>query len=99
MTWVIPGCASIDRKARPHYIEDMEKNDELQTAEQDLKSLEARIDELIQTVDRLKEENRTLRSRQENLTSDRAQLIERNDMARTRVEAMISRMKALEQSA
>lgn len=77
----------------------MEKNDAQQTAEQDLKSLEARIDELIQTVDRLKEENRTLRSRQENLTSDRAQLIERNDMARTRVEAMISRMKALEQSA
>ena len=77
----------------------MDKNDAQQTAEQDLKKLETQIDELIQTVDRLKEENRTLRSRQDNLTSERAQLIERNDMARTRVEAMINRLKALEQSA
>lgn len=77
----------------------MEKNDAKQTAEQDLKHLESRIDELIQIVERLKEENRTLRSRQENLTSERAQLIERNDVARTRVEAMISRLKSLEQSA
>lgn len=99
MIRVIPVCVSIDRKARPHYIDQMEKNDAQQTAEQDLGKLEARIDELIQTVDRLKEENRTLRSRQENLTSERAQLIERNDMARTRVEAMISRLKSLEQSA
>ncbi|WP_297527695.1 TIGR02449 family protein [Thiohalobacter sp.] len=68
-------------------------------AEQELKRLEVRIDELIRTVERLKEENRSLRAQQQMLTSERAQLIERNELARSRVEAMINRLKAMEQSA
>jgi len=70
-----------------------------QMAEQELKRLEVRIDELIRTVERLKEENRSLRAQQQLLTSERAQLIERNELARSRVEAMINRLKAMEQSA
>lgn len=77
----------------------MDKNSEQQMAEQELKRLEVRLDELIKTIGRLKEENRSLRSQQENLNSERAQLIERNEMARTRVEAMINRLKAMEQNA
>ncbi len=94
-----PGVGKIDRKRRPHYIGSMNNNDTQQTADQALNGLELRVDELIRTVERLKEENRTLRVQQENLAAERAHLIERNDMARGRVEAMINRLKALEQSA
>jgi cell division protein ZapB len=77
----------------------MTNNDTQHTADQALNGLERKIDELIRTVERLKEENRTLRIQQENLAAERAHLIERNDMARVRVEAMINRLKSLEQSA
>lgn len=77
----------------------MTKSNAQQVADQDLKRLEYRIDELIRSVERLKEENRSLRAQQETMASERAQLIERNEQARSRVEAMINRLKALEQSA
>jgi cell division protein ZapB len=51
--------------------------------EQELQKLEVRLEELVNTITRLKEENRSLR----------------NEMARTRVEAMINRLKAMEQGA
>jgi cell division protein ZapB len=94
-----PGVGKIDRERRPHYIGNMKNDDPQQTADQALNGLELGVDELIRTVERLKEENRTLRVQQENLAAERAHLIERNDMARGRVEAMINRLKALEQSA
>ena len=68
-------------------------------AEQELRKLEARVDELIRTVERLKLENRSLRHQQDNLVTERAGLIEKNELARSRVEAMISRLKSMEQSA
>ncbi len=74
-------------------------DDVTQVAEQELKRLEYRIDELIRTVERLKEENRSLRAQQRNLSTERAQLIEKNELARSRVEAMINRLKAMEQHA
>lgn len=49
-------------------------------------------------VERLREENHSLREQQENLVSERAGLLQRNEEARTRVEAMISRLKSLEHS-
>ncbi|MFP5505453.1 MAG: TIGR02449 family protein [Gammaproteobacteria bacterium] len=67
--------------------------------DQDLKRLEFRVEELIRSIERLKEENRSLRVQQEHMTAERAQLIERNEMARARVEAMILRLKAMEQNA
>ena len=45
---------------------------------------------------RLKEENRSLRNQQDSLVTERANLIEKNELARTRVEAMINRLKAIE---
>lgn len=77
----------------------MTKSTAQQVVDQDLKRLELRLEELIRTIDRLKEENRSLRVQQDHMTSERAQLIERNEMARSRVEAMISRLKAMEQNA
>jgi cell division protein ZapB len=77
----------------------MSKTSPQQAVDQDLKRLEYRIEELIRSVERLKEENRSLRVQQESMTAERAQLIERNELARTRVEAMINRLKAMEHSA
>lgn len=65
--------------------------------ELDLKILERRVDELIRTVERLKDENRLLRNSNAELLAERAQLMERTELARVRVEAMISRLKGMEQ--
>lgn len=76
----------------------MAMNTEDQTAltDLDLKRLEVRVDELIRTVSLLKEENSSLRTRQDSLMAERADLIEKTEMARTRVESMISRLKSME---
>lgn len=66
--------------------------------EDDLRQLELRIDDLIDTVGLLKNENTNLRQQQERLVTERSQLIEKTEMARSRVEAMISRLKSLELS-
>jgi cell division protein ZapB len=50
-------------------------------------------------VQQLKEENRALRRRQDNLISERANLLQKNEQVRARVEAMIGRLKSMEHSA
>ena len=62
----------------------------------DLRKLEVRVEELIRACSYLKDENKSLRLRQDNLVAERAALIEKTELARTRVEAMISRLKAME---
>lgn len=62
----------------------------------DLVNLEARVDELIKTVEELKTENSALRNQQEGLMAERAVLIEKTEQARTRIESMISRLRAME---
>ena len=62
----------------------------------DLKVLETRVDELIHTVDKLTSENTALKSQQNNLVTERAVLIEKTEQARTRIESMISRLRAME---
>jgi cell division protein ZapB len=69
------------------------------TVDLELKRLEKRVDELLNTIQQLKEENRALRQRQETLASERTSLLHRNEQVRTRVEAMIGRLKAMEHSA
>lgn len=65
-------------------------------SEQELRALEARVEELIRACAHLKAENKALRVRQDQLVSERAGLIEKTDLARSRVEAMISRLRTLE---
>lgn len=62
----------------------------------DLGALEARVDDLINTINDLKTENTALRSQQQNLVNERAILIEKTEQARTRIESMISRLRAME---
>lgn len=64
--------------------------------ETDLQQLEQRIAELIDTVGLLKNENTHLRQEKDKLVSERGQLIEKTELARSRVEAMISRLRSLE---
>ncbi|MDX1625792.1 MAG: TIGR02449 family protein [Wenzhouxiangellaceae bacterium] len=61
-----------------------------------LDRIEQRIDQLLEQVDRLERENRSLMERQQTLVHERAGLVQRNEEARTRVEAMIERLKSLE---
>jgi cell division protein ZapB len=66
------------------------------SADFDLRKLEVRVEELIRACSHLQDENKSLRSRQENLVAERAALIEKTEQARARVEAMITRLKAME---
>jgi cell division protein ZapB len=74
----------------------MNLNDPNSTSELDLNKLETQVDELIRTIGRLTEENRNLRGKQQELMSERAELIEKTELARSRVEAMISRLRSIE---
>ncbi|MHB8454068.1 MAG: TIGR02449 family protein [Acidiferrobacterales bacterium] len=65
---------------------------------EDLTKLEERIDQLIDTCRRLNRENHALKSGQVNLVEEHARLVEKTQVARTRIEAMIGRLKALERS-
>lgn len=62
----------------------------------DLQALEKRIDELIAKIEQLTVENSTLRNQQNNLVVERAELIEKTELARNRIESMISRLRAME---
>ena len=61
-----------------------------------LHSLESQIDELLALTQVLSKENHALRTQQRNWSTERAKLIEKNELAKSRVESMISRLKALE---
>ena len=63
----------------------------------ELHKLLARIDLLATSMQRLQDENRGLRHQIAQMAGDRAQLVAQQEQARTRVEAMISRLKSLEQ--
>jgi len=60
-------------------------------------ALENKIGELIELCSVLSKENQALRTQQQNWTKERAKLIEKNELAKSRVESMIVRLKALEQ--
>lgn len=65
---------------------------------QELKRLEERLQEVLDLCGRLQEENHSLRENQEQLVAEKANLVQRNEQVKTRVEHIISRLKSLEQS-
>ena len=69
-----------------------------QTFLKELQRLERRVDELVVITSQLKEENQSLKQRQDNLIAERATLLQKNEQVRARVEAMIGRLKAMENS-
>ena len=65
----------------------------------DISKLEQRIDELIVLTETLSNENNLMRERQDILVEERARMIEKAELARSRVEAMLVRLKAMEAEA
>lgn len=61
------------------------------------RQLEQKIDALVRASRRLRERYQASVSREAALREERADLIKKNDLARAKVEAIISRLKELEQ--
>ncbi|PPD42519.1 MAG: TIGR02449 family protein [Methylobacter sp.] len=62
-----------------------------------LQELEEKLDQLIGHYQAVKNDNHLLRLRQQELLEEKAQLMGQTALARARVEAMINRLKAMEQ--
>ena len=63
---------------------------------QPLKLLEQRVDELIALCARMDQEIRSLKAAERLLREERTQLLRKSDDARSKVEAMILRLRSLE---
>lgn len=63
--------------------------------ERSFEDIEQKIDQLINLCARLQQENHALQEREANLLKERSKLLEKNELARTRVENMITRLKSL----
>lgn len=83
---------------RPLYIARMSDAHSNQRFDVELKRLEKRLDELVVICRQLQDENKLLKDRQDTLMAERASLLHKNEQVRGRVEAMISRLKAMEQT-
>jgi len=77
----------------------MSQNNKNMPVDAELQRLEVRVGELLTLVQQLSEENRALRHRQDSLSNERAALLQKNEQVRTRVEAMIGRLRAMETGA
>jgi cell division protein ZapB len=62
----------------------------------ELRDLEIKLDQLIAQYNATKSENYSLKVKQDELVKEKAKLLEKTNLARTRVEAMIARLKAME---
>jgi cell division protein ZapB len=62
----------------------------------ELKDFEGKLDQLIEQYNRMKHENSSLKTKQEILVQEKAKLLEQTALVKTRVEAMITRLKAME---
>ena len=69
----------------------------LSVSDFDLTILEMKVGELIHTCQQLQAENKSLRARQESLVAERAELLDKTEQAHNRVEATLSRLKAMEE--
>ena len=62
----------------------------------ELDRFEEKLNLLIRLCDQLKAENIALRARQASLLEERSELLAKNELARSRVQAMLTRLKELE---
>lgn len=88
----------VDPSRRRLYIPRMSNNHGNERFDIELKRLEKRLDELVVICRQLREENHSLKQRQETLMAERASLLQKNEQVRGRVEAMVTRLKAMEQA-
>ncbi|MGH8152569.1 MAG: TIGR02449 family protein [Rhodanobacteraceae bacterium] len=64
--------------------------------EEELTALTRTLDAVLERMRKLAEENVSLRRGRDQMAGERAALLARNEQARSRVEAMIERLKSLE---
>ena len=62
-----------------------------------INTLEKRIDELIELCDELESKHGAMETDRENWMQERTRLLEKNEMTKAKIEAMIIRLKSLEQ--
>ncbi len=67
----------------------------MKTPSQEIEQLEKKVEALIAKLWTMDEENRSLQSKNDELNKERSQLIEKTTLAKTRVEAMITRLKGI----
>ncbi|MFV8819098.1 TIGR02449 family protein [Haliea sp. E17] len=65
-------------------------------ADKQVKALEQKIDELISLCQLLNRENKSLKAQVASWQQERQELIDKNEMARSKVEAMITRLRTME---
>ena len=63
----------------------------------DISTLEKRIDELITFCDQLEHKQESIAAEQEKGVQERTRLLEKNELAKAKIEAMIMRLKSLEE--
>ncbi len=61
-----------------------------------IQQLEVQVDELLRASRRLREENMLLKSQQTAWLAERTELVEKTDLARSRIENMVGRLKELD---
>jgi cell division protein ZapB len=61
-----------------------------------IQQLEQQVDELLRASRRIREENMLLKSQQTAWLAERTQLVEKTEMARSRIETMVGRLKELD---
>ncbi|MBE9532743.1 MAG: TIGR02449 family protein [Proteobacteria bacterium] len=61
-----------------------------------IQQLEVQVDDLLKASRRIRDENMLLKSQKSAWLSERAQLVEKTDTARSRIEAMVGRLKELD---
>lgn len=66
-------------------------------ADNSIKAVEGKIDELIQLCEQLNRENQRLKADADSWHRERESLLEKTHLARSKVESMIQRLRALEQ--
>lgn len=64
--------------------------------QEELEVLEKRLQVVLYEMNRLRQENQSLRAKLGELAGDRSALLHNRDAIRSRVESMIQRLKALE---
>jgi cell division protein ZapB len=94
-----PGVFRLTALVERHYSFHMAESSRTSSLDVEFKRLEKRLEELVSTVHRLKDENRALRARQDSLAAEKTTVMNRSEQVRARVEAMIGRLKAMERTA
>jgi len=58
--------------------------------------VEAKLDQLVRRCQQLEADNRMLRQQEQEWINERTRLMEKNELARTRIESLITRLKHFE---